>query len=90
MRPKAYEPYVPSVLPILEKHGAEILAADFTATALEGKPPSVQVILKFASEEAALAWYHDPEYTRVKQVRIGSTENGSLVIVRPSTPSESA
>ena len=29
--PKAYEPYVPQVMPLLAKHGAEILVADFGA-----------------------------------------------------------
>ena len=34
--PKAYEPYVPQVVPLLAKYGAEILVADFGARALEG------------------------------------------------------
>lgn len=78
---KGYEPYVPSVMPILQKHGAEVIAADFSAQALEGQPPSVQVILKFADKETALNWYNDPEYTRVKQIRLNATKNGSLVLV---------
>jgi uncharacterized protein (DUF1330 family) len=81
---KGYEPYVPSVLPILQKHGAEVLAADFGAKVLEGRPPSVQVILKFETEDAALRWYEDPEYTEVKKIRLNSTSSGSLTLVRPS------
>ncbi|MGE3176643.1 MAG: DUF1330 domain-containing protein [Vicinamibacterales bacterium] len=81
---KGYEPYVPSVLPILQKHGAEILAADFGAKVLEGRPPSVQVILKFENEEAVLRWYQDPEYAEIRRIRLDSTSNGSLVLVRPS------
>lgn len=84
---KGYEPFVPLVMPLLQKHGAEILAADFAATALEGRPPAVQVILRFETEQAALNWYDDPEYTRIKKIRIDSTRNGSLVLVRgPATP----
>jgi hypothetical protein len=44
-----------------------------------GSPSERQVILKFETEEAAERWYHDPEYTRVKQIRLDSTKNGSLV-----------
>lgn len=85
---KGYEPYVPSVMPLLQKYGAEVLAADFSAKAIEGCPPSVQVILKFETEEAAQRWYHDPEYTRVKQIRLDSTKNGSLVFVRQAGKAE--
>lgn len=78
---KAYEPYVPAVLPILARHGGEVLAADFSATAVEGQAPTVQVILRFESEAAARRWYDDPEYTRVKQIRLGATTNSALVFV---------
>jgi uncharacterized protein (DUF1330 family) len=45
--PKGYEGYVPGALPLLQKHGAEILVADFAAGALEGRAPGVNVVLKF-------------------------------------------
>ena len=86
--PKGFEAYVPSVMPLLQKHGAEVVVADFSAKAVEGRPPSVQVILKFETEEAAERWYHDPEYTRVKQIRLDSTKNGSLVLVKQAGPAE--
>ncbi len=35
----------------------------------------VQVVLKFASEEAALNWYNDPDYAPVKKIRLDSTAN---------------
>ena len=34
--PEAYERYVPGVVPLLQKHGAEILVADYEATTVEG------------------------------------------------------
>lgn len=83
--PKGYEPYVPSVMPLLQKHGGEVLAADFAAKSVEGQAPSVQVILKFPSEEAAQRWYDDPEYVRVRQVRLNSTKNGALIFVKAAT-----
>jgi uncharacterized protein (DUF1330 family) len=36
--PKGYEAYVPGVVPLLQKHGAEILAADYESETLEGEP----------------------------------------------------
>jgi uncharacterized protein (DUF1330 family) len=38
--PKGYEGYVPGVLPLLEKHGAEVLVAEFDASPLEGAIPA--------------------------------------------------
>ena len=87
--PKGYEGYVPAVVQLLEKHGAEILAADFESETLEGDARKVNVVLKFDSEEAARNWYNDPDYGPVKQIRLNSTKNGSIVLAKefkaPST-----
>jgi uncharacterized protein (DUF1330 family) len=80
--PEAFAPYGPAVMPILAKHGAEILAADFASQPLEGRPPSVTIVLKFASEEAARHWHSDPEYEPVKQIRLDSTKNSVAVLAR--------
>ena len=48
--PKGYEGYVPGVVPLLQKHGAEILAAEYDAQPLEGEKRSVYVVLRFESE----------------------------------------
>lgn len=80
--PKGYEGYVPGVLPLLQKHGAEVLAADYEPEALEGHAAGVNVVLKFPSEEAARNWYSDPDYVPVKQIRLNSTKNGSIVMAK--------
>ena len=88
--PKSYEGYVPGVLPLLQKHGAEILVADFEGKPLEGRSAGVNVVLKFASEQAARDWHNDPAYAPVKQIRLNSTKNGSIVLTKefkaPSAP----
>ena len=84
--PKGYEDYLPGVRPLLAKHGAEVLVADYDARALEGDRRSVYVVLRFPSEEAALAWYHDPDYGPVKKIRFASCNNENLVLAKPSTP----
>ena len=80
--PKGFEPYGPGVMPLLRKHGAEILAADFESQPLEGHPPAVTVVLKFDSEEAARNCHSDPEYRPVKQIRLNTTKNGTAVLAR--------
>lgn len=80
---EAYGPYVPGVVPLLEKHGAEILVADFEPQNLEGDTRGVAVVLKFPSADAATRWYNDPAYTEVKKIRLNSTKNGSMHLAAP-------
>ena len=85
--PAGYEPYAPAVIPILQAHGCEVLAADYTSQAIEGEPNAVTVILKFASKEAALAWYNSPEYQAIKHLRTDNSE-GTAVLVDQWSPPE--
>lgn len=84
--PEGYEGYVPGVVPLLEKHGAEILVAEFDATPLEGNKRSVYVVLRFDSEEAALGWYRDPAYEPVRKIRLTSCDNNNMVLARQFAP----
>jgi len=83
---KGYEGYVPGVVPLLQKHGAEILVASYDAQALEGDRRDVYLVLKFASEAAALAWYNDPAYTPVKKIRLDASANGNLALAKEFVP----
>lgn len=84
--PKGYEGYVPGVVPLLQKHGAEILAADYQAESLEGQARGVNVVLKFPSAEAARNWYNDPDYGPVKRIRLDSTKNSSTTMAKEFKP----
>ncbi len=86
--PKGYEDYVPGVIPLLQRHGARVLVADYNANVLEGEKRSVHVVLQFDSDEAALRWYHDPAYGPVRKLRLGSCTNNSLVLARQWVPPE--
>ena len=66
----------------MAKHDAEVLVADYDATGLEGEKRGVYVVLRFESDEAALAWYNDHAYQPVKKIRVDSSENGSLVLAQ--------
>jgi uncharacterized protein (DUF1330 family) len=84
--PKAYEGYVPGVIPLLQKHGAEILAPEYDAQPLEGDKHNVYVVLKFKSEEAALGWYTDPANEPVKKIRLDSCDNSNIVLAKQFVP----
>ena len=84
--PKGYEGYVPGVVPLLQKHGAEILVADYEAKELEGERRNVYVVLRFESEKAALDWYNDPAYDAVKKIRLDSTSNTNAVLAKQFAP----
>ena len=84
--PAGYEPYVPAVIPTLQSHGCEVLAADYTSQAIEGEPNAVTVILKFASKAAALAWYNSPEYQAIKHHRIDNSDGIAMLVDQWSPP----
>jgi uncharacterized protein (DUF1330 family) len=79
---EAFKNYGPLVVPLLHKYGAEIIASDRDAIALEGKARTMNAIIKFPSEEAALQCYNDPEYQEAKKIRTGSTKNCTLILVK--------
>jgi uncharacterized protein (DUF1330 family) len=80
--PQGYEGYVPGVIPLLQKHNAEILVADYEAQSIEGKARGVNVVLRFESEEAAMKMYNDPAYQPVKKIRLDATKNGTLLLAK--------
>jgi uncharacterized protein (DUF1330 family) len=77
-----FQKYPPKVSPILLKYGAEVLALDTQPICLEGVARKMNAIIKFPSEEAALKCYNDPEYQLIKPLRINSTKNCTIVIVK--------
>ena len=86
--PAGYEPYVPGVIPLLQKHGAEILVADYESEVLEGDKRTVVVVLKFENEDKAKAWYNDPEYEPLKKLRLDVTANSNAFLTKQFVPPE--
>ena len=84
--PDGYKAYVPGVVPLLQKHKAEILVADYGATSIEGQARGVNIVLRFESEEAAMDWYNDSDYGPVKQIRFDTTANGTAVLAKQFVP----
>ncbi len=77
--------YVPQVLPILQKHGIEVLAAHFGATAIEGSADSL-ILLRAESEAAFSGFYNDPDYAGPKALRFSITSDQNMVVAPEFTP----
>ena len=80
--PKDFEGYVPGMMPVLMKYSPDILVADYGAKALEGQGRAVNVVIRFESEEKLMAFYNDPDYKPFKEMRLRSTENGTLLVAK--------
>ena len=74
------EQYVPAVLPLLEKYGAEVLVAAFETEALEGDPADGAVVLRFPSEQQVRDFLNDPDYRPLKEQRFRITTDACAVL----------
>jgi len=78
--------YVPQVLPLLQKHGAQTLVAGSDQQAAEGEPPNSTVVIRFADTEAVWGFLNDPDYQPVKEIRHRVTTRGQMVVAPEFTP----
>jgi uncharacterized protein (DUF1330 family) len=84
--PEKYAPYVPNVMPILKKYGAEIVAADKNAITIDGEVRDLTVILKFPTPETAMQLAEDPDYQPWLATRLASTTNRTTILVGEFDP----
>jgi uncharacterized protein (DUF1330 family) len=77
-----FSKYAPAVIPLLKKYGAEVLAADVEGIAVEGKPRKMNAIIQFPSVESALECYNSAEYKPIKEIRLRSTSNCTMILVK--------
>jgi uncharacterized protein (DUF1330 family) len=84
--PEKYAPYVPNVIPILEKYGAEIIAGDKNAITVDGDARDLTVIIKFPAPEALNELISDPDYQPWLETRLASTTNRATIIVGEFDP----
>ena len=78
--------YVPGVVPLLQKHGAELVVAGSDAEPAEGEPPNSTVVIRFADADAAWGFLNDPDYQPVKEIRLSTTARGQMVVAPELTP----
>ncbi len=74
-----YRAYVLQVIPTLEKHGGEIIVAEYESEAIEGEPGGITVVTKSPSRDSFDRWYHSPEYQAIIGPRTDNSE-GRMVV----------
>jgi uncharacterized protein (DUF1330 family) len=72
--PEGYSEYPALASAAISSHGGEILVADRDSEALDGSPGNVTVVIRFASKEAAMAWYESDEYQKIRFLRTDNAE----------------
>jgi uncharacterized protein (DUF1330 family) len=76
--------YAQFAIPILHKHGGQMIAGTPTPTVKEGDwDGNWAAVLSFPSMEAAEGWYNSEEYGPYKNLRINElqSEEGRVVII---------
>lgn len=77
-----YQSYISKVVPIFNRYRAKVFAFDRDAIQVEGTGRDVNIIIQFESIETALSCYNDPDYQAIKPLRIKSTINSSITLVK--------
>jgi uncharacterized protein (DUF1330 family) len=76
-----FREYAKAAFPTMEANGCEVLVDDGDTELLEGDWARERtVILKWPSKQAALDWYHSPEYQAVIGMRHESTDCDIVVV----------
>ena len=79
--PKTYPDYVAMVQPIVAKFGGEFLVRGGRSESHEGTPPGDRnVVIRFPSYEAALAWYHSEDYAEAKALRMSASNSVQTIV----------
>jgi len=79
--PDAYPAYVAKVTPILEKFGGEFLVRGGRGVSYEGTPPGERtIVLRFASYDKAMEWYHSDEYAEEKAMRMAASTSVQTIV----------
>ncbi|MEQ9815402.1 MAG: DUF1330 domain-containing protein [Azospirillaceae bacterium] len=83
---KAVE-YRKAVVPLVKKHGGVYRTRGGEVRTWEGDwRPERIVIIEFPSMAAAQAFYDDPEYGPVKQLRLDSADGAMILVEGLETP----
>lgn len=68
--PERYAQYAAMGRDAIVRYGGRLLAGGGQVETLEGEPiPPRVVIIEFPTRDAALAYYHSPEYQAAREVR---------------------
>lgn len=76
----AYEDYARKAGPLVSRHRGTIIVGDKDVRPLEGPKPGMILVISFPGEADAMAFYDDPDYQRVRPIRLDATANHSVVL----------
>ncbi|MFN3212229.1 MAG: DUF1330 domain-containing protein [Henriciella sp.] len=81
---ETYGIYERGFMPLLKKHGGELVSVDENSESLEGENSlgGRMVILRFADEASAKAWHTDPDYQALAEHRRAASNMNFLQLVR--------
>lgn len=79
--PEQYERYKAQAAPALEAAGARYLVRGGDIEVLEGEAPAGRtVIIEFPTRDAAVAFFHGPEYTAIRALRADAAHARMYVV----------
>jgi uncharacterized protein (DUF1330 family) len=86
--PDGYEEYKAGGQRLLAKHGGRYLARGGAVSRLEGEWLPRFVVVEFPSYDAALAFYHSPEYQELAEIRKRCSTSAVAIVegLTPPTP----
>ena len=74
-----YDRYAAAFLPVLQRYGGRLLAADEAPEVMDGDDQRKVVLLAFDTREAALTWANSPEYRQIALDRIAGADVVSVL-----------
>ncbi len=77
---EGYEEYARRVPETIHAYGGSYLVRGGTPESLEGSTSERVVILEFETREALLSWYHSPEYSAIKGIRLANSQATVTVV----------
>ena len=78
--PQAYARYAAEATKAIAAHGGEPLARGGRYEALEGQARARNVVIEFASYDAARAYYYSAEYQAARALREGAAEMEMVLV----------
>lgn len=83
--PELMAQYSQEAGPLAESYGGEVVVAVSDLATVEGQAQSTLIVIRFPSLAKAEAFYQDPAYAPVRDLRVKATTGGFLALV-PSLP----
>jgi uncharacterized protein (DUF1330 family) len=60
--------------PLVAKYGGRVVVRPGALSVVEGRPSEYLIVTQWDTVDAALDWYHSPEYQEARKIRDGAAE----------------